>query len=262
MNTTYKTNSAAYWEKLALGEADQDQLYAFALSEGKPCRPDDFVRLIVETHCQREQKRVAAQQKEGLPYQPAGSYSVGQELRFAALGHRLGTIKSIRKGHNPRFAPFTAIAVELRDPIELREFASDFSEAHSLNLPVAPEDKAPKPETVMQLYGQYVQKQVAEALQSNPEFVSYNGLWLLKDLLVEFHVGHLNIAEAMIDVEGVPFTPKDLIAEMDLPEVAPPSLQTFSLNYALTQDARFSNIGTSEKPLWHLARLLQEGENS
>ncbi len=262
MDTTYKTNSAAYWEKLTLGGADQDQLYAFALSEGKPCRLDKFVHPIVEAHCQRELKRVATLQKEGISYQPAESYSVGQELRFAALGHRLGTIKSIRKGHNPRFSPFTVIAVELRNPTEVRDFVSDFPEVHSLNLPVAPEDKAPKVDTVMELYGPYVQAQVAEALQSNPEFVSYNGLWLLKDLLLEVHVGHLNIAEAMIDVAGTPITPEELLAEMDFSEDANSSLQAFSLNYALTQDARFSNTGTDENPLWHLVRLLQEGENT
>ncbi|NOZ06047.1 MAG: hypothetical protein GXP41_06805 [Chloroflexi bacterium] len=262
MDTTYKTNSAAYWENLPLDETDQDQLYAFALSEGKPCHLDKFVHPIVEAHCQRELERIVALQKEGLPYQPAESYSVGQDLRFAALGHRLGTIKSIRKGHNPRFGPFTVIAVELESPTELREFVSDFPAAHALNLPVAPEDKAPKVDTVIQLYGQYIREQVAEALLSNQEFVSYNGLWLLKDLLLEVHVGHLNIAEAMIDVAGAPIAPEELLAEMDFPEDADPSLQAFSLNYALTQDARFSNTGTDEKPLWHLVRLLQEGENT
>jgi hypothetical protein len=85
--------------------------------------------------------------------------------------------------------------------------------------------------------------------------VSFRDEWFLKGLLADIHEGHLNIAEAMLDVKGMPLPAQELLQELDLPTEISPSAQVFSLNYALAQDERFDDVGNDEQSLWFLRRL-------
>jgi len=260
MSKLYKTATTGYWQSFSVGEEDMDRLYELVLSVGKPVALRGLVRHVIAGRCEAEAKKIAADRKKGAPYQPSDSYSVGQKLSFAALGHRHGEVTSVRQGHNPRYGPFEVIQVQMENPSETREFAAAFPEEHVLNLPLAPEEEAPDVEELVLEYGPYVQERLLESLQQNPEFVSYDELWLLKDLLLDVHEGYRNIAEAMIDVTGAALPVEELLKEIDLPESADRSLKHFSLNYALSQDERFINVGTNEEPLWYLTRLAHEGE--
>lgn len=260
MDTLYKTSTAAYWQDFTPDDEGMDQIYELVLSTGKPHTVAALVRHVVAGRCDNEARKIAARRKKGAPYQPADSYSVGQRLSFAALDHRQGEVIGVRLGKNPRYGPFEVIDVQMENPDERREFASMFSAEHALNLPVGTEEETPRADELAKQYGHYVWAPLVNALQVNPEFICYDDQWLLQGLLLDIHEGHLNIAEAMIDVASTPLPPKEIVKELDLPETGDPALSTFSLNYALDRDDRFVNEGTAEEPLWNLRRLTQGSE--
>ncbi len=260
MDTLYETSTAAYWQDFTPDSGDMDQIYELVLSTGKPHTVAALVRHVIAGRRDNETRKIAARRKKGAPYQPADSYSVGQRLGFATLDHRQGEVIGVRVGQNPRYGPFEVIEVQMEDPGERREFASTFSVEHSLNLPVGTEEEIPEADELAEQYGYYVWAPLVDALQVNPEFICYSDLWLLQGLLLDIHEGHLNIAEAMIDVASTPLPPKEIVKELDLPETGGPVLTTFSLNYALDRDDRFVNEGSIEEPLWNLRRLTQGSE--
>src|SRR3989304_3236702 len=82
------------------------------------------------------------------------------------------------------------------------------------------------------------------------------GPWLPRSLLVEIHVGHLNLSEAVLDVaEGGPPPTSALLEPLELPPGSDPLLMAFSLDYALQEDTRFDEVGPAGEVLWYLRRL-------
>ena len=76
-----------------------------------------------------------------------------------------------------------------------------------------------------------------------------------RDLLAEIHVGHLNIAEALIEIRGMPVETTTLVKELDLPVEIKPEVLAFSLQSALIADGRFDQVGPGEVRQWYLSRL-------
>ena len=73
-------------------------------------------------------------------------------------------------------------------------------------------------------------------------FVAVNETWLLADMLAEVHVGHLNIAEALIEMQGKPLSTAQLLSEVELDANVSQSMRVISLNHALANDERFDRI--------------------
>lgn len=51
-------------------------------------------------------------------------------------------------------------------------------------------------------------------------------------MLAAIHVGHLNIAEALVEMQGKPQGTPQLLAELELDGNVSPSLRVLSLDYA------------------------------
>ncbi len=77
-------------------------------------------------------------------------------------------------------------------------------------------------------------------------------------MLAEVHVGHLNIAEAMIEVAGHPQDTMQLLAETDLDKNVSAPMRQLSLEHALSTDARFDLVYVAGKPAWYLTRMEPE----
>ena len=93
-------------------------------------------------------------------------------------------------------------------------------------------------------------------LKQTPDIVRIAGSWFPRQLLVEVGVGHLNLAEAVLDVAGGgPLPTSELIPHLALPEDVNPVLAEFSVDYALQEDDRFDEVGPAGMVLWHLHRL-------
>jgi len=72
-------------------------------------------------------------------------------------------------------------------------------------------------------------------------------------------VGHLNLAEAVLDeAGGKPLPASALIDQLDLSGNVNPKLIEFSLNFALQEDGRFDEVGPAGEVLWFLKRLEPE----
>jgi hypothetical protein len=107
-------------------------------------------------------------------------------------------------------------------------------------------------------YGELVEARLAERLSSEPGFLSFRGTWLPESLGVEVHIGHLNIAEAMIDIKGEPLTPEETLVELDFPQEVPQQISVFCLNRALLADDRFDDVGDAQQVRWGLGRWEPE----
>jgi hypothetical protein len=85
------------------------------------------------------------------------------------------------------------------------------------------------------------------------------GRWFPRALLVDVNQGHLNLAEAVLDMAaGEPLPTSQLLKDVELPEGVNPKLAEFSLNLALQEDGRFDEVGPAGEVLWSLQRLEPE----
>ena len=75
---------------------------------------------------------------------------------------------------------------------------------HKLNAPpkMAEEFNHIDMQTVLKVYGEEILADLEEELQTNPDFVRIAGRWFPRALLIDITVGHLNIAEAALDMAG------------------------------------------------------------
>ena len=259
-----KTQNPDYWGKeFKITSNDLQYLSTLLVEEELPRSAEELGRRLVLYHCQQEEALIKAVMSEGTPYQPKRSYAVGERVVFPAFDYQVGEIVDTRPGHNPEYAPFQVIKVKFEKGAQ-REFAAEFAEDHPLNREaqaVASSDaQQHTPAELADLYGQQVGRELEKRLEAEPDFVRLAGKWFPKDLLVDVHIGHLNLAEAVLDMaEGGPLPTEDLLGDLELPEEITPQLRIFSLNYVLQEDERFDEVGPAGQVLWFLHRLEPEG---
>ena len=138
-----------------------------------------------------------------------------------------------------------------------REFAARLA-AHKLNdsqeQTAMGEPKAPA--ELNAEFGARIARLLDKRLGANPEIVRLADRWFPRALLATVNIGHLNLAEAGLDMAGGgPLPTDDLLKETGLPANINPRLQAFSLNYALQEDTRFDEVGPAGQVLWYLRRL-------
>ncbi|RMF39147.1 MAG: hypothetical protein D6759_00085 [Chloroflexi bacterium] len=254
-----ETQNPSYWQRFRVTDDDLEQLTNFFLEEERPATLDELALALVRYRCQREEAAIRRKLTQGTLFQPKDRYDVGDTLVFPALDYAVGQVVGVRPGFNPEYGRFRVIQVQLEGESRVREFASEFPAPHRLNQENGEEveqDALLTPEDLYGLYGDYVRQALADYLEQDEGFVRLGDQWFLKSLLVEIHIGHLNIAEAVLDINGGgPLPPEELLKELDLPEGIKDELKVFSLNYALQQDERFDEVGPTGQVLWFLRRL-------
>ena len=115
------------------------------------------------------------------------------------------------------------------------------------------------PKYVMNHFGDQLEAVLSETLEENDDLVRIAGKWFPRALLVDINAGHLNLAEAVLDMMGGgPLPTRELMEQVDLPTDAETSLNEFSLNLAMQEDKRFDEVGPSGEVLWYLHRLEPE----
>ena len=145
-----------------------------------------------------------------------------------------------------------------------RSFAAEF-EDHILNDPQDPLAGLDylNPDLVMAKYSTELVNKLEEVLRMDDDLVNTAGAWFPRALLVDINVGHLNLAEAVLDMaNGGPMDTPSLMAQLDLPNDVSPSLIEFSLNLALQEDPRFDEVGPSGEVLWFLEKEEPEDVRS
>lgn len=254
-----ETQTAAYWQEFVVDDRDLDYLYELFLEDdNRPRTSDDLALALIRSRCEKEEALIKRELARGTPFQPKDSYEVGEQVVFPAFGYALASIIGVRPGHNPKYGDFEVIQVHFEGQDETREFASKLDYLHKLNREEGELLEAEDLASPVELYDQHgsdVQRKLLERLRLSGDFASFRGEWFLKGLLAEIHEGHLNIAEAMLDLKGVPLPAQELLRELDLPAEITPAAQVFSLNYTLAQDGRFDDVGNGDQSLWFLRRL-------
>lgn len=258
-----KTQTQAYWqEEFAITERDLEFVYSLLIEIGHPLSTTEITRSLIEQRLDEELNQVRSNLKRGRPYQPQGSYQVGEGLVFPALDSAYGEVVGQRAGHNPEYGEFTVIEVKLEGEQKTREFASELQAPHRLNFGDSVESilsslSTASADEIFALYGPLIENKIESSLSKadSMDFIRFGQMWYLKGLLADVHVGHRNVVEAVLDVSGTALSPPELLEQVDLPPEISPEAQLFSLNYALAHDERFDDVGTDDQVLWFLKRL-------
>lgn len=256
-----QTQSEVYWQRdFEVTDDDLEALYAAILEDGKPRSLPETTTLVMHRRYMQEREALDRQASQGDLYRPRESYTLGQRLIFSALDYKMGTIIETRDGHNPKYGDFTVLQIKLEGSRKVREFAANLKVPHELNEvgDLGAEQEILSPEKLYQLFGHWTQPHLETALMEGDEFVRFGKQWFLLELLPEVHIGHLNIAEALIDESRTPLTTDDLLKELNFPPGVTHEAGLFALNRALSFDERLDDVSTSGQPLWYLFSLEPE----
>jgi len=252
--------SDSYWETLDITKDDIEFIYTYLLEKETPHPSDQLAKALIIERMRIEHETLKAKQlKNGKIYMPKLEFEIGDKVQFPAKNWLSGKVVEIRSGKNPEYSNFDVMTVELENG-KTQQFAANL-EDHQLNQissaikEVTDDDH----NLTFENYGMAIIAKLEKKLEENKDLVRIGENWFPKSLLIDFNVGHLNLAEAVLDMnDGGPLAVDSLIEQIDIESDDSTELVRFSLNYALQQDPRFDDVGASGKVEWFLNRLEPE----
>lgn len=246
-----------YWETLKISETDLEFLYNHLLEVETPLTPAELTFELINERIHIEKNVLLSQQSSrGQTYIPKNQYNLGQKVAFPLRDWQVGTVTNVRPGHNPELQPFQVIEVEFPGDVK-REFASELLD-HALNNPIEVklDDPLLNSDFIFNTFGAIISEQLTEKLEDNSDLVRIAGRWFPRALLVDVNEGHLNLAEAVLDMAGGgPLSTRVLLEQIELPTDVNAKLTEFSLNLAMQEDGRFDEVGPAGEVIWFLRRL-------
>ena len=250
---------ADYWQTLHVTPKDIEFLQTHLFDHETPLTPSELVTVLVAERLRAEQEAAETKQDNTKVFLPMEKYAVGDLLKFPAL-QTSGRVSAVRAGVNPELGEFDVLTVDMERGGQ-KLFAASLQD-HKLNNPPEEDESASglDPEAIARDFGADLEKKLDAAFAADDSLVRIAGRWFPRALLLDVNTGHLNLAEAVLDMAGgEPLTTDVLMKDIELPAGVNPKLTEFSLNYALQEDARFDEVGPSGKVLWCLERLEPEG---
>jgi hypothetical protein len=249
-----------YWQNFEVKESDLEFLYNHLLEVEQSQTSAQLLYALVAERIRQERESLEKKQKAGgAIYYPKDHYETGQTIQIPALAFQTGKVVSTRPGQNPEIGTFEVIDVQMASG-EKHTLAA-MLENHKLNQPISinSDDPLLNPEYVIEHYGEDLSAVLAEHLDTNPDLVRIAAKYFPRSLLVDINIGHLNLAEAVLDMMGGgPLATPALMEQIDLAEEKGSHLTEFSLNLALQEDKRFDEVGAAGEVLWYLHRLEPE----
>jgi len=250
-----------YWETFELKDEDREFIYNYLLEIETPLTSPELLSALVIERIRQEKLAIEKQRTSGGEiYVPANIYQVKQDLVFPYFGWQHARVLGVRPGRNPDMGDFQVIQVEF-DNQETKEFASNIQD-HVLNQPqeISVTESSLNSNSVLANYGEQLLQIIDSDLSKNQEFVRIAGKWFPRTLLIDINIGHLNLAEAILDMAGGgPLPTKALLEQVGLASSTNSKLVEFSLDHALQEDPRFDEVGPAGEVLWFLNRLEPEG---
>jgi hypothetical protein len=250
-----ETQTPTYWHNFQVNESDLEHITGTFIMNEQPRTVEEISLLVMRHRCALEDALIKRELAKGVLYQPKNDYEIGQSLVFPALGYAVGQVTDIRRGNNPEYGEFNVATVQFEGQKTEREFAIKLTTPHRLSYDgdAVTEDGLLTPEELYELHGAPVRATLEAYMEDSAEYVRLAGRWFLKSLLIEINVGHLNLAEALLDMsDGGPLPTETFLDDLDLPTEIDKELRIFSLNYALSQDQRFDEVGPAGQVLWFL----------
>jgi hypothetical protein len=250
----------SYWETLEVNKEDIEFIYAYLLEKETPLPSKKLSEALIVERLQKESEALKEKQRQnGEIYLPKLEFSIGDKIQFPALNWVSGNVGDIRTGNNPEYPQLKVMTVDLENG-QQRQFASNLEE-HSLNkdASITKDTVTDDLGAILENFGDEITHKLEKKLDENKDLVRIGEDWFPKSLLIDFNVGHLNLAEAVLDMnEGGPLPVDTLLEQIDIQSDDPEELVRFSLNYALQQDPRFDDVGASGNVEWFLNRLEPE----
>src|SRR4030042_1860310 len=260
MSTATLSLREDYWETFELTDDDREFIYNHLLEIETPLTTPELLSALVNERILKETSTLEKQRASGGDiYLPAHTFSVNQDLIFPAFSWQHARVTEIRPGQNPDLVSFQVLQVKF-DNDETKEFASNIPD-HLLNQPqeISIKDTSLDAYSVLAKYGEQLLAIINTELSKNQEFVRIAGKLFPRALLVDINVGHLNLAEAILDMAGGgPLPTKALLEQVGLATNTNSKLVEFSLDHALQEDPRFDEVGPAGEILWFLNRLEPE----
>lgn len=250
---------ADYWQTLQVTSQDIEFLQTYLFEHETPLTPRELVAVLIAERLRAEREAAEKKQDASKLYLPKEKYAVGDLLRFP-VSRSSGRVEAVRTGANPEMGSFEVLTVQMEGGAQ-KLFAAAL-ENHKLNdAPVQDEaDSTADPEAVARDNGAGLESKLDAAFAADDSLVRIAGRWFPRALLLDVNTGHLNLAEAVLDMAGGEPMPTDaLMKDIEMPVGVNPKLAEFSLNYALQEDNRFDEVGPAGKVLWCLERLEPEG---
>ncbi len=251
--------SADYWQVLQITPKDIESLQTYLFEHETPLTPRELVAVLITERIRVEHEQAAKNTLQEKPYLPKEKYSAGDSIFFPALKSS-GRVVSMRAGMNPELGEFDVLTVDFNNG--LQKFFAAGLEAHPLNNPPVDESSASllDPEAVTRDYGAGLETRLDAAFDNDEGLVRIAGRWFPRSLLLDINAGHLNLAEAVLDMSaGEPLHTEALMKDIEMPAGVNAKLAEFSLNYALQEDERFDEVGPAGQVLWCLHRLEPAG---
>jgi hypothetical protein len=248
-----------YWTSFQINSADVEFIQNHLFEVETPLTAKELLTVLVEERIRKEKEAQLKEKKGGgKVFVPKEKYAAGEKLVFPALDWAAGEVTAVRPGVNPDAGEFDVLTVAM--PNGDRMFAANLAD-HALNevADTSGDDNAVTPGAVLAEHGAFLAKKLEQALSEDENLVRIAGRWFPRPLLVDVNVGHLNLAEAVLDMAGgKPLSVTDLLKEIDLSDKDDSRLVEFSANYALQEDERFDEVGPAGEVLWCLNRLEPE----
>jgi hypothetical protein len=247
-----------FWaSEFSVSKSDVEQLYNHFLEAQRPQTADQLARVLIAHRVAEESNRIKQRLSGRTVYQPQNACEVGERLVFPGMKYALGTVQSTRQGYDPRYGHYDVIAVDIAG--RTREFASNLPGEHKLNL-VEGEEFDPfidvDLEDLYERFSNMVAKTTVQALERREEFIQLSNKWFVRGLMAEVNIGHLHLAEAILEVnEGGPLPTTEIMVHLDMDPGLAEEVRRFSLDYALLNDDRFDEVGPPGEIQWFLRRL-------
>ena len=250
-----------YWANLEVTASDLQQLANYLFEKEEPLGVDGLVQVLINQRlAEREAERKSKLETAGEVYLPSNSYEVGTKVSFPEYDRKQANVISNRPGENVAIGDFTVTEVEFEDGTR-SSFATNLPN-HALNTKIykSNDDDVENPVEIYNKYAPALRTKLRKALENQSELVRIADTWFPRSLLIDVGKGYLNLAEAILDShEGGPLGIELLMKELELnAEPQNQKLLEFSLNYALQEDPRFDEVGTTGEISWFLKRLEPE----
>ncbi len=236
---------------------DLDFLTSLLLDRETPLTTQALSAALVAHRLELEEAQISEQYRGVRVFNPADRYEQGQRVLFPAFEEAIGVVEAVRPGNNSSYGEYEVIQVKLTGAA--REFASAYPEhplcATSPEMFTLPGANSFTAEELLAESGPEIQAKLEAALREEEELVSVAGLWFPRSLVLDLNEGHLNLAEAVLDITGGgPLDTTQVLDEIGGLGSSPRELQIFSMNNALNQDERFDEVGPAGKVSWFLRR--------
>ncbi len=260
----------AYWrEAFSITSDDIDFLKSVLLERETPLSTDELSLILMKHHVETVEAEPAVKKKKlGKRYNPYRTIEVGEVLVFSELADASGELISVRTGSNPERVEFLVGLFQFDDETEA-EFVLNMPEG-TLAFNVEEDEFAGDdtgsnltPEEMFIDFGGVVSRQLDDALAASGDLAELAEYWFPTELLIEINEGHLNLAEAILDMMGGgPMSTDDIMEQVGILQENQKELAEFSLNYALQEDQRFDEVGPAGQIMWHLVRMEPEEVNA